>query len=78
MRITLDERVAEVPVRSLDLLALQELDRHAPRQARVVELRFFGGLDVNETAHALAISPTTVKRDWTFARACLLETMQAA
>jgi RNA polymerase sigma-70 factor (ECF subfamily) len=82
IRVTLDERVAEVQGRSLDLLALddalQELDRHAPRQARVVELRFFGGLDVEETAHALDISPATVKRDWTFARAFLLKTMQAA
>jgi RNA polymerase sigma factor (TIGR02999 family) len=82
IRVTLDERMAEMPDRSLDLLALddalQRLDAHAPRQARVVELRFFGGLDVEETAHALDISPATVKRDWTFARAFLLKTMQAA
>ena len=82
VRVTLDERVAEVPGKSLDLIALDdalvELDRLAPRQARVVELRFFGGLDVDETAHALEISPATVKRDWTFARAFLLKTLQAA
>ena len=82
LRVTLDERVAELPGRSLDLIALDdalhELDRLAPRQARVVELRFFGGLDVDETAHALAISPATVKRDWTFARAFLLKTLKAA
>ncbi|MCC7054703.1 MAG: sigma-70 family RNA polymerase sigma factor [Gemmatimonadaceae bacterium] len=82
LRVTLDERVAEMPERSLDLIALddalQELDRLAPRQAKVVELRFFGGLDVDETAHALAISPATVKRDWTFARAFLLKTLKAA
>jgi RNA polymerase sigma-70 factor (ECF subfamily) len=82
LRVTLDERVAESPERSVDLIALddalQQLDAHAPRQARVVELRFFGGLDVEETAHALDISPATVKRDWTFARAFLLKTMQAA
>jgi RNA polymerase sigma factor (TIGR02999 family) len=82
IRVTLDEQLAHTSNRSLDLLALddalQQLDQHAPRQARVVELRFFGGLDVEETAHALDISPATVKRDWTFARAFLLKTMQAA
>lgn len=82
LRVTLDEQVAEVSERSLDLIALddalQALERLAPRQARVVELRFFGGLDVDEVAHALDISPATVKRDWTFARAFLLKTLQAA
>lgn len=51
-----------------DLLALNEalrrLERRNPRQARVVECRFFAGLDVEETAEALDVSPTTVKRDW--------------
>lgn len=51
-----------------DLLALHEalsrLERRNPRQAEVVECRFFAGLDVEETAEALAVSPTTVKRDW--------------
>jgi RNA polymerase sigma-70 factor, ECF subfamily len=82
VRVTLDERMADVPGRSLDLIALddalQALDRLAPRQAKVVELRFFGGLDVDETALALAISAATVKRDWTFARAFLLKTLKAA
>lgn len=82
IRVTLDERVAETPERSLDLIALddalQQLDTLAPRQARVVELRFFGGLDIDETAAALDISPATVKRDWTFARAFLLKTLEAA
>jgi RNA polymerase sigma-70 factor (ECF subfamily) len=45
---------------------LTELD---PQQARIVELRYFGGLSVDETAEALAISPRTVKRDWAMARA---------
>ena len=49
-----------------------------PRQARVVELRFFGGLDIEETAAALEISPATVKRDWTFARAFLLKSLDAS
>jgi RNA polymerase sigma factor (sigma-70 family) len=43
-----------------------------PRHARVVELRFFGGLSVQETAHALEVSPATVKNDWRAARAWLL------
>jgi RNA polymerase sigma-70 factor, ECF subfamily len=82
VRVTLDEGVAEAAGRSLDLIALddalQQLDSLAPRQARVVELRFFGGLDIEETAIALDISPATVKRDWTFARAFLLKTLEAA
>lgn len=60
---------------ALDVLALDDaLARLAaldPRQARVVELRYFGGLDIDETAAALGISPATVKREWTVARAWL-------
>jgi RNA polymerase sigma factor (TIGR02999 family) len=60
---------------SIDILALDEaLQRLAtvdPQQCRVVELRFFGGLSIEETAAALEISPATVKRDWTTARAWL-------
>lgn len=51
--------------------ALDGLARLDERQARVVELRFFTGLSVEETAEVLAISPATVKRDWTLARAWL-------
>ena len=51
--------------------ALQSFARIAERQARVVECRFFGGMDVDDTAAALGISPRTVKRDWTFALAWL-------
>lgn len=50
------------------LARLAELD---PQQARIVELRYFGGLSVEETAEALAISPRTVKRDWAMAKAWL-------
>jgi len=81
LRVTLDESVAENPERSLDLLALDDalgmLEAVAPRQARIVELRYFAGLEIDETAHALDISPATVKRDWTFARAFLLREMQS-
>lgn len=51
--------------------ALRRLEHRDPRQARVVECRFFGGLTIEETAAALAVSPRTVKRDWAVAQAWL-------
>jgi RNA polymerase sigma factor (TIGR02999 family) len=48
--------------------ALNDLERVDARQAHIVELRFFGGLSVPETAEVLAISPTTVKREWSVAK----------
>ena len=56
--------------------ALQRLERVAERQARIVECRFFGGMSVEDTAAALDLSPRTVKRDWSFARAWLRREMQ--
>ena len=60
---------------ALDVLALHEaLDRLAeldPSQARLVELRYFGGMNIDETAAALGVSPATVKREWAVARAWL-------
>ncbi len=56
--------------------ALAELTEIFPRQARVVECRFFGGLSVEETAAALDSSPRTVKRDWSLARAWLFRRLQ--
>lgn len=80
IRVTLDESVGTPADASLDLLALEDaliqLEAADPRQARVVELRFFGGLDIPETAEALGVSPATVKRDWTFARAFLLRALE--
>lgn len=74
-RITLDESVAAGGAPDVDLLALDEvLGRLAERnaqQARIVELRFFGGLTNEETAEALGTSPATVKRSWAVARAWL-------
>jgi RNA polymerase sigma factor (TIGR02999 family) len=72
---TLDD-IAAGPERPLDELialgqALERLEQVDSRQARVVECRFFGGLDLEETARALGISAATVSRDWTFARAWL-------
>ena len=52
-------------------LALDELEQMNPRQRRIVELRYFGGLSIEETAEVLNISPITVKRDWVGARAWL-------
>lgn len=49
--------------------ALEQLAREAPRAARVVEMRYFAGLEIDEVAAALEVSPATVRRDWTFARA---------
>jgi RNA polymerase sigma factor (TIGR02999 family) len=58
--------------------ALGRLEALDARQARVVECRFFGGLSLDETAEALAISAATVSRDWTFARAWLHSELAAA
>ena len=60
----------------IDVLALNEaltsLSKVDPRKGRVVELRYFGGLSVEETAEVLRISPETAKRDWKMAKAWLL------
>jgi RNA polymerase sigma factor (TIGR02999 family) len=73
--IALDEALVFSPEQSADLLeldvALHRLAEIDPRQARIVELRFFGGLNVEETAAVLGISPKTVKRDWSVAKAWL-------
>jgi RNA polymerase sigma factor (TIGR02999 family) len=52
--------------------ALEALGQMAPRQAKVVELRYFGGLSVDEIVEVLKVSPRTVERDWIFARAWLM------
>ena len=57
--------------------ALERLAAEDPRKARVVELRFFGGLTVEETAKALEVSPRTVHKDWVFARAWLYRALTA-
>ena len=62
------ERPAEI-VRLHD--ALEELQQLEPRQAKIVELRYFGGLSIEETAEVLQISSATVKREWSIARAWL-------
>jgi RNA polymerase sigma factor (TIGR02999 family) len=74
-KLPLDQTLEFSPERSRELIelddALKSLKQLDPQQARVVELRFFGGLTVEETAEVLRISPRTVKRDWAVARAWL-------
>jgi RNA polymerase sigma factor (TIGR02999 family) len=70
------EDAAVIPERSVDLIALDEalndLATLDPRKSRMVELRYFGGLSVEETAEVLGVSPVTVMRDWSAAKAWLL------
>jgi RNA polymerase sigma-70 factor, ECF subfamily len=72
---SIDDHAVAVPERGVDVAALDaaltELARFDPRQARIVELRFFGGMTMDETAAALDISPATVGREWVSARAWL-------
>ena len=71
MRVMLEYYESQkIDVSALDQ-ALQALEKQDERQARIVELRFFGGLTVEEIARVLAISPATVKRDWTLAKVWL-------
>jgi RNA polymerase sigma factor (TIGR02999 family) len=80
LRVTLHEGVAFAPDADLDLLsldrALTELEAADARQARLVELRFFGGLSLEDAADALAVSHSTAKRDWRFARAWLFQRLK--
>lgn len=73
--VTLDERTASTVACAEDLLALEDaledLARMQPRQAQMVEYRFFGGLDLKETAQLLEVSEATLLRDWRAARAWL-------
>jgi RNA polymerase sigma factor (TIGR02999 family) len=72
-KISLDEAISFAEEKELNLIALDEallnLEKLDVRQARIVELRFFGGLSIEETAYVLDVSETTVKREWTFAKA---------
>jgi RNA polymerase sigma factor (TIGR02999 family) len=73
--IPLDEVLVFAPEQSQELVkldqALERLTQIDPRQGKIVELRFFGGLTVEQTADVLGISPKTVKRDWSMAKAWL-------
>lgn len=82
MPVPLDEVDAAVAPREADVLAvdhlLAELEALDPQQGRIVELRFFAGMNVEETAEALGISTATVKRDWAVARAWMARRLLAA
>jgi RNA polymerase sigma factor (TIGR02999 family) len=75
-RVTLDEGLVASPRPSVDVVALdralEALAAVDTRKARMIELRFFGGLSVEETAEVLQVSPDTVKRDWRLAKLWLL------
>ena len=75
-QVSLDEALVVTEERGLDLVALddalQTLAAVDPRKCQVVEMRFFGGLSVEETAEVLKVSPDTVLRDWKLAKAWLL------
>ena len=78
----MDEQVGSGGVTEIDVLALHEsLERLAafdPQQERVVELRFFGGLTIEETAEVIGISPATVVREWTIGKAWLRADLSSA
>lgn len=80
-RLELDAALELYDTRSLDIgavdEALRDLEKLDPRQARVVELRFFGGLTMEETAEVLGLSAATVKRDWVTARRWLKREISA-
>ena len=79
MQVTLVDDIAlSEPGRDLVALddALEALAKHDERKSRVIEMRFFGGLSVKETAEALHVSPETVMRDWKMARAWLLRELR--
>lgn len=76
LHVPLDEVLVGARAPSIEILALDEaldsLSKIDARKTRVVELRYFGGLSIDETAEVMGISPETVKRDWKMARAWLL------
>lgn len=78
-QVSFDEALTIVPERSADLVALDDalraLEQLSPRQSKIVELRFFGGLTEEETAEVLGISPRTVRGDWSLAKVWLLREM---
>ena len=79
VQVSLDEELVVSDERSAEVVALddalQSLARLDERKSRLVELRFFGGLSIEETAEVLAVSPGTVMRDWTLAKAWLRREM---
>lgn len=81
VRVTLDEAMIRLDTAAADVVALEgalaTLEAVDPELARLVELRFFGGLSIEETAEALEVSPRTAKRDWQKARLFLFHRLSA-
>jgi RNA polymerase sigma factor (TIGR02999 family) len=79
-KVSFDEDLMGLPEDGTDLVALDDallaLEAVHPRKSQVVELRFFGGLSIEETGEALQVSPDTVKRDWRFAKLWLLRELR--
>jgi RNA polymerase sigma factor (TIGR02999 family) len=85
IHVELSDAISTAAEPSVDVLdavaldaALQKLEALDPEQGRIVELRFFGGLTVEETAAALGISPATVKREWAVAKGWLYRELTGA
>jgi RNA polymerase sigma factor (TIGR02999 family) len=78
-KVTLDNALLLFPTSSVDLMALDDalrgLAKLDSQQSRIVELRFFTGLSIEETSRVLGVSPATIKRDWTTARIWLCRQM---
>ena len=81
-KLSLDEALGKPQERELNLVALddalQDLAQIDVRQSRIVELRFFGGLSIEETSEVLGVSPATTKREWAAARTWLYRQMREA
>jgi RNA polymerase sigma-70 factor, ECF subfamily len=81
VHLELDEAVSFASENEIDFVelddALNELERFAPRQAKVVEMRFFGGLTIEEVASVMNLDERTIKRDWRTAKAWLFEKLKA-
>ena len=79
IRVSLNEATTVAQEQSASVIALDDalknLEKTDQRKSRIVELRFFGGMSIEETAEVLKVSPGTVMRDWTFARAWLRNEM---
>jgi RNA polymerase sigma factor (TIGR02999 family) len=82
MKVSLDDALLVAQDRAPELVALDEalltLAETFPRKAQVVELRYFGGLSIEETAEVLAISPITVRREWNSAKAWLYQALASS
>lgn len=82
LKLELNEAISPQRARNVDLIALDdalnELERLDPQQSRIVEMRFFGGLTIEDTAEIIGVSRTTVKREWATARAWLRREVRGA